>query len=235
MDGESIGRMISSDRSLADTRMVMLTSLGARNFVRRFEGIGFAAHASKPIRREELIQALSDAVSGSPEPGARPSVTRDAPPETPSPFAGRQGRVLLAEDNVTNQHVALGILNKFGLRADVVANGVEALQALQSNQYDLVLMDVLMPVMDGLEATRRIRSQESRGFGSGIPIVAMTAQAMQGDRERCLDAGMNDYTSKPLSVRALAEVLARWLPEREAHRVEGGGNGSGRSITAPGA
>ena len=119
----------------------------------------------------------------------------------------------MAEDNITNQLVAQGILKKLGLTADLVANGAEAIQALESIPYDLVLMDVQMPVMDGFEATRQIRSPNAAVPNHQIPIIAMTAGALQGDRRRCFEAGMDDYVSKPVSSQALAEVLARWLPQ----------------------
>jgi PAS domain S-box-containing protein len=129
-----------------------------------------------------------------------------------APMVGREPRILLAEDDATNQSVAVGFLKKLGLRADVVANGGEAVKALESVRYDLVLMDVQMPVVDGLTAARQIRDPRSKVRNHAIPIVAMTAQAMQGARECCLDAGMNDYLSKPMSPKDLAEVLVRWLP-----------------------
>jgi PAS domain S-box-containing protein len=119
-------------------------------------------------------------------------------------------RVLLAEDNVTNQHVAMGILRKLGLHVDTVVDGVEAIRALERQPYDLVLMDVQMPRMDGLEATRRIRDATSQVLNPGVPIIAMTAHAMQGDRETCLAAGMDDYIAKPVTVTTMTEVLARW-------------------------
>ncbi len=208
MDGEALGRAIKADQRLADTRMVMLTSLGSRGDALRFREIGFAAQATKPIRHLELFDVLSSTLSGIPASSPRPSLTR----ERLQPFTGGKARILLVEDNITNQHVALGILKKLGLRADAVANGAEAVKALESIHYDLVLMDVQMPVMDGLEATRRIRNPQTKVRNHSIPIIAMTANAMQGDRERCLDAGMNDYVSKPVSPQALAEVLTRWLP-----------------------
>ena len=121
-------------------------------------------------------------------------------------------RILLAEDNIVNQHVAVGILKKLGLRADAVANGAEAVTALETIHYDLVLMDVQMPVMDGLEATRLIRDASSAVKNHQIPIIAMTAGVMQGDREQCLDAGMNDYVTKPVSYQALMVALGKWLP-----------------------
>ena len=134
-------------------------------------------------------------------------------------FAGRHSRILLAEDNITNQQVALGMLAQIGLGAHVVADGVEALAALDAVCYDLVLMDVRMPNVDGLEATRRIRStelrSENRGSGAAgrrVAIIAMTAGALNGDREKCLQAGMDDYISKPISPRALTKVLEKWLP-----------------------
>jgi PAS domain S-box-containing protein len=121
--------------------------------------------------------------------------------------------ILLAEDNITNQQVALGLLKKMGLHAEAVANGAEALKALETIPYDLVLMDVQMPEMDGIEATRQIRDPRSAVINHGIPVIAMTAHAMQGDRERCLEAGMNDYVSKPVDPWTLAETLDKWLPK----------------------
>ena len=116
------------------------------------------------------------------------------------------------EDNVTNQNVALSILEKIGCQADTVANGLEALESLKVIDYDLVLMDCQMPEMDGYEATRAVRSQKSAARNRDVPIVAMTAQAMGGDRQRCLDAGMDDYISKPVQPQNLARVIAKWLP-----------------------
>jgi PAS domain S-box-containing protein len=122
-------------------------------------------------------------------------------------------QILLAEDNLINQKVALGFLKKLGLHADVVGNGAEALQALTTRAYDLVLMDMQMPEMDGLEATRLIRSPQSAALNPQLPIIAMTASAMQGDQEMCLQAGMNDYLSKPVSLQLLAAVLDKYLPQ----------------------
>ncbi len=131
-------------------------------------------------------------------------------------FAGHNVRILLAEDNLVNQQVALGILKKQGLHVDVVANGAEALKALETVPYELVLMDMHMPVMDGLEATRQIRNTQSKVPNHKIPIIAMTASAMPGDRERCLAAGMNDYVTKPVSPQSLAEALDKWLLKEPA-------------------
>jgi PAS domain S-box-containing protein len=218
MDGETLGRTIKADERLADTRMVMLTSLGTRGDARRFEEIGFAAYATKPIRPRELKGVLSLTLRerDGAGPAPRPIATRHTARETLNRFAGRTARILLAEDNITNQQVAVGILKKLGLRADAVANGAEALRSLETIPYDLVLMDVQMPVVDGLEAAQRIRDPRSTVRNHKIPIIAMTAHAMQGDREKCLEAGMDDYVSKPVAPQSLAEVLEKWLPKATA-------------------
>ena len=236
MDGDALGRTIQADERLAEIRMIMLTSMGTRGDARHFKEIGFTAYMNKPIRHHELkavlTLALADRNKVDPEP--QPITTRHTALETLNLFAGRKVRILLAEDNITNQQVALGILKKLGLRADAVANGAEALRALEILPYDLVLMDVQMPEMDGIEATKRIRNYKltTRNekasvegvvysplithrslLSPSIPIIAMTAHAMKGDRERFLEAGMNDYITKPVSPQALAGVLDLWLPK----------------------
>ena len=226
MDGETLGRIIQKDDRLTDTRMVMLTSLGTRGDARRFQEIGFAAYSTKPIRHQELKAVLSMALGDRDKSTLQPIATRHTARETLNLFADRKVRILIAEDNITNQQVALGILKKLGVRADAVANGAEALKALETLPYDLVLMDVQMAEMEGFEATKRIRNYELEITNKAqtddssssfvIPIIAMTAHAMQGDRERCIQAGMNDYITKPVSLHALAEVLDKWLPKKDA-------------------
>jgi CheY-like chemotaxis protein len=158
------------------------------------------------------LQACQLATRGNPDPQSLPT-SHSANAAIPD-FSHYRARILLAEDNMTNQVVALGVLKKLGLTADLVSNGFEAIEALKRTSYDLVLMDVQMPVMDGLEATRSIRNPLSANRnGMSIPIIAMTAHAMDSDRHKCIEAGMNDYLAKPFSLRALAEVLHRWLPE----------------------
>ena len=232
LDGEALGWLIKAEKQLAGTRLVMMTSLVATGEVQRLHEIGYSAYLTKPTRLHELRDVLSailhDAAGGclftggagitSPQPlntrqSAQTLLPRPArTPNAGGRFAGSGVRLLLVEDNITNQQVALGILRKLGLHADAVADGAEAIHALSNIPYDLVLMDVQMPVMDGLEATRQIRSAQSPIANHNIPIIAMTAEAMQGDRERCLQAGMNDYVSKPVTPQALAERLERWLP-----------------------
>jgi CheY-like chemotaxis protein/HPt (histidine-containing phosphotransfer) domain-containing protein len=164
------------------------------------------------VRPSELFTRLTAVLSG----GANPEPL--GPTQTHNsnlPVRCGTGRILLAEDNITNQQVAVGILKKMGLTADAVANGLEAVTALETLPYDLVLMDIQMPEMNGLEATRRIRDPRSAVRNHAIPIIAMTASAMQGDREKCLEAGMNDYVTKPVNVKDLAEKLAQWLPAED--------------------
>jgi PAS domain S-box-containing protein len=216
MDGEALGLAIRADKRLDDTRLVMLTSLGTRGDARHIAEIGFEACLTKPARNQELKSvlclALGDRGSAQSQPALR-SEARPASRDLTGRFAASKARILLAEDNITNQQVALGILKKLGLRADAVANGAEAVKAVEALPYDVILMDVQMPVMDGLEATRLIRRRQGTDRSQAVPIIAMTAHAMQGDREKCLAAGMNDYISKPVMPQALAETLDKWLPQ----------------------
>jgi PAS domain S-box-containing protein len=214
MDGETLGRAILADKRLKNTRIVMLTSLGTRGDARRFAEIGFNAYITKPVRHQELKDILSLTLMSPEERALMPQsiVTRHTARETRHRLAGKSARILVAEDNITNQQVAVGILKKLGLHADAVADGQEAVKALENIPYDLVLMDVQMPVMNGLEAVREIRDPRSAVGNHDIPVIAMTALALQGDRDDCLNAGMNDYVSKPLMLRDLTETLEKWLP-----------------------
>ncbi len=211
MDGEMLGRKIKADDYVKDVHLMMMTSLGYRGNAAQLAQIGFGACLTKPVRPSELFRRLSAMLGDAPD--ERESVT--AASGLSSHTTRRSAaRILLAEDNITNQQVAVGILKKLGLRADAVANGEEAVKALQDIPYDLVLMDVQMPEMDGLEATKRIRDPQSTVLNHDVVIVAMTAHALQGDKERFLGAGMNDYVSKPVNPKVLAEVLDRWLPQK---------------------
>ena len=217
MDGATLGRAIKSDEALSAVRLVLLSSVGERGDRHRFEKIGFSGYLTKPLRNADLFNVLVSVLTpGLGNPASleeQPIVTRHSAREALGTIlAGSVGLVLLVEDNPTNQLVALGLLKKFGLDAETAVNGEEALRALQKKPFDLVLMDVHMPVMDGLEATRRIRSVESGVLNHQVPVVAMTALAFSEDRQRCLAAGMDDYVSKPVDVQDLSRVLKRWLP-----------------------
>jgi CheY-like chemotaxis protein len=213
MDGEAVARVVKADAGLAETRLVMLTSLGARGDLKRLQDIGFSAYAVKPIKHDELRRVLSQVLAGVPEGTTQSMITPQTARRALPNFAHRKARILVAEDNMTNQKVALGILKKLGLTADAVASGGEALEALRTLPYDLVFMDVQMPEMDGLEATRRIRDSQSIVLNRDIPVIAMTAHAVQSYKDKCFEAGMNDYVTKPVSPQALAAALEKWLPK----------------------
>ena len=215
MDGEALGQAIKSDTRLAKMPMIMLSSLGYRN---DWEKIGFASCLNKPVRRELLFTALASALSVTSDSAAKP-----APKAENSPlqmFAGLSLRILLAEDNLVNQQVAVGILKKFGLQADVANDGAEAIKMLESTAYDLVLMDVRMPVMNGIDATRQIRSPNSAVLRHDLPIIAMTANALQSDQDLCIEAGMNDFVSKPVQPTLLLKTLSKWLRSERRASVE---------------
>ena len=203
MDGATLGQTIKADAALNGIRLVMLTSLGQHGDSAQMLRLGFAACLTKPARRAELLQSLL----------ASTSAVAPAAAARMAPKPSRDGyQILLAEDNITNQEVAVGLLKKLGLHVDPVGNGAEAIRALQNQPYDLVLMDVQMPELDGLAATRRIRSTESGVLNPFIPIIAMTAHAMRGDRETCLASGMDDYLAKPVTFHSLSTMMDKWLP-----------------------
>ena len=207
MDGAALGRAIKADASLNPIRLVLLTSLGLSGAAQSMVEIGFAACLTKPAHKHELYRSLL------PAPQAPTPVTPAAPgPSQPAPRSRIGFRVLLAEDNFINQQVAKAILGKLGVLVDIAANGEEALHALEVLPYDLVFMDVQMPRMDGLTATRLLRSPTSAVRNHAIPVVAMTANALIGDRELCLAAGMDDYVSKPVEPETLDAMLDKWLP-----------------------
>jgi two-component system, sensor histidine kinase and response regulator len=227
MDWADFSRAITSDPTLCSTRLVLLTSVGHRGDAMKAREAGIAAYLAQPIHQSQLFDCLAMVMGSSSESAAQaapPFVTRHSLAETK---AVSTIRLLVAEDNIINQKVAARMLEKLGYRVDVVANGQEALKALSHASYAVVFMDCQMPEMDGFAATAEIRTREaslaSDAPSQRIPIIAMTANAMQGDREACLAAGMDDYISKPITINALRESLARVLPEtnlgREAQRI----------------
>jgi CheY-like chemotaxis protein len=205
MDGielaDAIRKLEAEGQAAQPLPLVLLTSLGGREAARSTEE--FQAVLSKPVRQSALFEALMAVLSGQPQPASRPMDER--PSLEPGMAARHPLRILLAEDNVVNQKLALRLLSQMGYRADLAANGLEVIQAVERQPYDLILMDVQMPEMDGLEATRHICA---RWPAEHRPrIIAMTANAMQGDRELCLAAGMDDYISKPVRIEQLVNAL----------------------------
>jgi len=207
MDGAGLATLIRDEPKFAETRTILLTSQEKRSNSTELRDSGFAACLSKPVHQSELYNALLQAADIDDRGNKRPIVRH--PAREPLQF---QARVLLVEDNLTNQAVAKGMLRKFGLGIDLATNGLEAIHALEAHHYDLVFMDCQMPEMDGYAATRHIRDPQSSVRDHEIPVIAMTAHAMQGDREKCLDAGMNDYLTKPVEPRKLRRALQQWLP-----------------------
>ncbi len=216
MSGEDLGREIKADRTLADTRLIMMTAFGNRGDAGRIRKIGFDGYLTKPIRRSVLRDCLVAVLTNRNVPVDDDRESGDlVPRHTIREARRRNTRILLAEDNDTNQKVALSIFRKLGYDADLASNGAEAVQALTEMSYDLVLMDCQMPVMDGFEATAAIRAADSNVKNRNVPIIAMTAHALMGDRERCLVAGMDDYIPKPVTPDSLSDVVERWLAQIE--------------------
>jgi len=234
MDGFELAKRIKSNSTLQDTRLILLTSLGRRGDASAAQQCGFSGYLTKPIRKSQL-QACLETVMGLPL-----SDTHSAPPPLVTSYflkdLHRQQaiRILVVDDHQVNQQLAVLMVERLGFRADVAGNGHEALEALSRIPYDLILMDCQMPDMDGYEATRKIREAEAvKGKGLDVrsegqeanspdalrhtsvhvPIIAVTANAMQGDREKCLQAGMDDYLSKPIRPEELSNILAKWLPK----------------------
>jgi PAS domain S-box-containing protein len=204
MDGLTLARIITGDPAIAGVKLVLLTSFGQKGHGAEATKAGISGYLTKPVDEADLHDCLSEILGG---PSRRPVlVTRHSLREARPPVSAR---ILVAEDNPVNQKVAVKILERLGYRVEVADNGQEAVDACARTGYDALLMDCQMPIMDGFVATAKIREQE--GEKRRTPIVAMTASAMAGDRERCLAAGMDDYVSKPISPESISEVLRRWI------------------------
>jgi two-component system sensor histidine kinase/response regulator len=231
MDGFELAKLIKADESLKATRLILLTSLGRRGDAAAAHQCGFAGYLTKPIRKSQL-QACMETVMGFLAPEHLPA----PPPLVTSHFLkdleGKQAfRILVADDHQVNQQLGVLLVEQLGYRADVAGNGLEVLEALSRIPYDLIIMDCQMPEMDGYDATREIRKREAfdikgeakvatsplmlRHTSGHVPIVAMTANAMPGDRGKCLESGMDDYLSKPIRPEELGKTLAKWLPRPE--------------------
>ena len=223
MDGLTVARHIKAEAVIAPTKLLMLATLGRRLSPAAMRGAGVDACLVKPLRQSRLYDCLVEIMSDkTPASVPEPAASGYAFPE--SQASRKNLRVLLAEDNIVNQRLALRQLRKLGYQADAVADGKEVLEALQRIPYDVILMDCHMPEIDGYETARRIRQSEPSGaavFKSAPYIIALTANALQGDREQCLGAGMNDYLTKPLHLSDLANALQRaWSKSPAATRLE---------------
>jgi signal transduction histidine kinase/CheY-like chemotaxis protein len=208
LSGEELGRRIKADPELSSTRLVMMASSGLRGDAARVSQIGFAAYLPKPVTAPTLLDCLQQLRAQDHGRGARGAA--GALITVHSIFEGRPAplRILLADDNPVNCRIAVLMLEKAGHQIDVVNGGADAIEAVRGKAYDLVLMDVQMPDVDGLEATRRIRALPVAH--AGVPVIAITASAMQGDDQRCFAAGMNDYVTKPIDRARLLSKVSEW-------------------------
>jgi len=205
MNGVELAREIKSDPAIAGARLIMLSSTMSPGEVASAKQAGILTYLSKPVRQADLRRAIEDAVGVSPRTGT-PAVVKTEKRRI-------DARVLLAEDNAVNQEVALAMLKGFGCDVEVANNGREAVAAVYRARFDLILMDCQMPEMDGFEATRILRKLEAARAATAprIPIIALTANAMGGDRERCLAAGMDDYLAKPFKLDRVWDLLTNWI------------------------
>jgi two-component system sensor histidine kinase/response regulator len=204
MDGLALARAMQRVPALAGLPRVMLTSADTGVDTQALQRVGISRHLSKPVRRADLLRLINSALTA--------AVPDAAVPVSSAISAGLQGNVLLVEDNFINQQVSQAMLEKLGLQLQIANNGREAVELVRQHHFDLVLMDCQMPVMDGYEATVAIRRLPA-GRGAVLPIVALTANAMEGDRQKCLSAGMDGFLAKPYTLPELRATLRSWLPE----------------------
>jgi signal transduction histidine kinase/DNA-binding response OmpR family regulator len=223
MNGLQLAQAIQAQPDLAQSRLIMLTSSYPAGNVDEREQAGILRSVNKPIRQTELYEVITSVLrQGQAGDAAALAPPQDVDKASPDATAvlreNLRGRVLLAEDNRVNQEVAKAMLAKLGLSVEVANHGEEALALAEAQSFDLILMDCHMPVMDGFQATAALRQREAAG-GRRLPVVALTANAMEGDRNLCLAAGMDDYLAKPYSKAQLVDVLSRWLPSAETAPV----------------
>jgi len=213
IDGLGLARLLQQETTIPRAPLVLLTSRGERLPQKEMDAHGLMACELKPLHPEKLRGTLSRVLAAS---RPIPAVTVTSPAPAAPQTRPLRATILVAEDNPVNQKVTLLQLRSLGYAADIVSNGRLALDALRRRHYELVFMDAQMPEMDGMEATRRIRAAQKAGeagFAPGLKIIAMTASAMSGDREACLESGMDDYLAKPVKVESLREILGRYLPK----------------------
>jgi two-component system sensor histidine kinase/response regulator len=210
-DGFQLAKLIGRDARWSALRLILLTTRDDHDSGESARL--FAAVLAKPLRRSQLLTCVARVMSG--QPGTAPETLAGAPPAAPTPAArGAAPRILLVEDNPVNREVAVAMLENLGCATEAAENGWLAIEAMTATTYDAVLMDCQMPIMDGLTAAGEIRRREHTSGAARVPIIALTANAMEGERERCLAAGMDDFLSKPFTQRQLATLLRRWLALR---------------------
>jgi two-component system, sensor histidine kinase and response regulator len=214
MDGFEVATKVKKDPRLKHATVILLTSAGRHEDMTRAKALGAAATLTKPVKQSELWDAIMTALHVPANAKRRTAIAQARPRDGQRPL-----RILVAEDNPVNQQLALHLLERRGHSAVVAENGREALSAMGQHKFDLVLMDVQMPEMGGLEATRAIRENE-KATGQHVPIIAMTAHAMQGDRERCLEAGMDGYLSKPLDPKIFEQTVESMASPQSATEPE---------------
>ncbi len=224
MDGEALGKRIKSDPEISDTALIMVTSIGKKGDAFRLQKEGFTAFLTKPVRKSHLFDCIRVILSIAEDLSTNPSIQiitkyslterKRSAEDQVTPF-----NILLAEDNKMNQKVVINMLEKLGHTVTVADNGKEAVTAFQKKKFDLILMDIQMPIMDGLEATSIIRNAE-HGPKASTPIIAVTANAMLGDRERFLAAGMDDYVSKPIKKKFITEIIAKHVIKNKTHATK---------------
>jgi len=226
MDGEELGIVIRKNNDFDSLRMILMPSMAVRGDAKRFSEMGFNGYLPKPLRKRDLLNVIRMVMSDNACAtfDHKQVVTKHSAAEIIDAESRKQAKILLAEDNMVNQMVAQGILKKLGYSCDAVADGNEAVKALELINYDIVLMDCQMPEMDGYEATIEIRNPLSAVLNHAVPVIALTAHALPSNRDRCFDAGMDDVLTKPIDPATLAEKLRYFLSEElYRHKSSNGG------------
>lgn len=218
MSGIEVAHVINADTALAVTHVIVLATIGQHGDIEVAKGLENLAFLTKPVRQSELhslIKTLMSTTRGESSSMSQRAVLAELPSPDQEPTFG--AAVLLAEDNLVNQEVTREYLRTLGCRIDVVETGLEALAALERTSYDLVLMDCQMPEMDGLEATAMLRLREQqKNLKRRTPVIAITANAFEGERQRCLEVGMDDFITKPFNRDELRVILQRWFSQQQS-------------------
>ena len=206
MDGFELIEQINANKKCTELKIIIMSSVGQSEYKARCQELNIALYIQKPIRQKELLRAMMSVT------GISSDNIKSKEKSVTAQIKNKSLDILLAEDNIINQKVAINLLHKWGHKVEVANNGKEAIERLKEQNFDLILMDVQMPKMDGMEATKMIRNSTAMNINSQIPIIAMTARAMKGDKEQCLEAGMNGYISKPFDVDEFAKILKEFVP-----------------------